>query len=152
MEPAVIKDLESCLGYTFSDKNLLITAVTHKTYAFEAAEPLEYNERLEFLGDSVLNFVITELLYKGNKYFSEGELTRRRAMIVNNKVLALKAKELNLGKYLLLGKGEVKQQGASNQTNLANTFEGIIGAMYLDAGLKKTTSFILKHIVDDTII
>jgi ribonuclease-3 len=76
--------IESKLNYKFSNKDLLKNALTHKTYAFEALVPIEYNERLEFLGDSLLNFVIAEQLYKSNKYFSEGELTRRRSILVNN--------------------------------------------------------------------
>lgn len=144
MKVTEFQQLEQHLGYTFKDKTLLQKALTHKTYAFEASEPLEYNERLEFLGDSVLNFIIAEELYKSNRYFSEGELTRRRAMIVNNKVLAQKAQDLKIGQYLLLGKGEIKQNGATNHTNLANALEAIIGAMFLDAGLEQTKKFVLQ--------
>jgi ribonuclease-3 len=138
------KPLEKHLGYTFKDKQLLTTALTHKTYAFEAQTPVEYNDRLEFLGDSILNLVITEKLYKSNKYFSEGELTRRRAQNVNNNVLADIAEKLNIGSYLLLGKGEQKQEGAKNRTNLANTLEALIGALYLDSDLDTVKNFILS--------
>jgi ribonuclease-3 len=138
------KALEKQLGYTFKDKQLLLTALTHKTYAFEAQTPVEYNERLEFLGDSILNFIITETLYQSNQYFSEGELTRRRSLSVNNNILAAIAEQLNLGSYLLLGKGEVKQEGAKNRTNLANALEALIGAIYLDSNLEKVTNFIFK--------
>jgi ribonuclease-3 len=138
------KPLEKCLGYAFKDKQLLTTALTHKTYAFEAQTPVEYNDRLEFLGDSILNLVITEKLYKSNKYFSEGELTRRRAQNVNNNVLADIAEKLNIGSYLLLGKGEQKQEGAKNRTNLANTLEALIGALYLDSDLDTVKNFILS--------
>ena len=146
MKTKANNDLEQLLKYSFKDKNLLVKALTHKTYAFEANEPVEYNERLEFLGDSVLNFVVTEELYKNNKYFSEGELTRRRAMIVNNKVLAKKAQYLNLGSYLRLGKGEIKQNGATNNSILANTLEALIGAVYLDADLSTVKTFIFNLI------
>jgi ribonuclease-3 len=141
-----VERLEETLGYRFTNKQLLMTALTHKTYAFEAREPLEFNERLEFLGDSVLSFVIAEQLYRSNKYFSEGELTRRRANGVNNKLLADVAKELDLGRFLLLGKGEEKQEGARNRTNLANVLEALIGAIYLDSDLGTVRDFILEKI------
>ena len=141
-----LKPLEEHLGYTFTDKQLLTTALTHKTYAFEAQMPLEYNERLEFLGDSILNFLIAEKLYQSNQYFSEGELTRRRAIGVNNNVLADIAIQLNIGTFLLLGKGESKQEGAKNRTNLANALEALIGAIYLDSDMKTVRSFIFKKI------
>jgi len=141
-----LKPLEKKLGYTFHDKQLLTTALTHKTYAFEAQAPVEYNERLEFLGDSILNFIIAEKLYRSNQYFSEGELTRRRALGVNNNVLADIATRLDIGPYLLLGKGEMKQDGAKNRTNLANALEALIGAIYLDSDLDTIRGFIFKKI------
>ena len=149
MKEPDFEELEKKIGYKFNNKTLLKNALTHKTYAFEANIPLEYNERLEFLGDSILNFVVAEQLYKSNKYFSEGELTRRRAIGVNNKFLAKKAKELNIGKYILLGKGEIKQNGASNRTNLANALEAIIGAVYLDSDGEKVTKFIINKIFNE---
>jgi ribonuclease III len=138
--------LEERLGYTFTNKQLLTTALTHKTYAFEASTPLEYNERLEFLGDSILNFVIAEQLYQSNIYFSEGELTRRRSIDVNNNTLATVAARLDLGPFLRLGKGEAKQKGETNRTNLANALEAIIGAIYLDSNLSTVRAFILQNI------
>jgi ribonuclease III len=138
--------LEKILGYRFTNKQLLTTALTHKTYAFEAQTPLEYNERLEFFGDSILNFVISEKLYQSNQYFSDGELTRRRAIVVNNNVLADVAIRLNIGRFLLLGKGELKQEGAKNRTNLANVLEALIGAIYLDSDLDTVQSVIFKKI------
>lgn len=146
MQENTIEQLEEILGYRFNNKELLRTALTHKTYAFEARVPLEFNERLEFLGDSVLNFVIAEQLYRSNRYFSEGELTRRRAICVNNNVLADVATRLGIGFFLLLGKGEQKQEGSKNRTNLANMLEAIIGALYLDTDLEKVRAFILEKI------
>ncbi len=146
MKKSKVKSLEEHIGYTFSDKQLLITALTHKTYAFEAQTPVEYNERLEFLGDSILNFIIAEKLYQSNQFFSEGELTRRRANGVNNNVLANVALQLDIGQFLLLGKGESKQDGAKNRTNLANALEALIGAIYLDSDLKKVRGFIFKKV------
>jgi ribonuclease-3 len=101
---------------------------------------------LEFLGDSILGFIIAEKLYQSNQYFSEGELTRRRAISVNNNVLADVALRLNVGPFLLLGKGELKQDGAKNRTNLANALEALIGAIYLDSDLEMVRSFIFKKI------
>jgi ribonuclease-3 len=142
------KKLEEIIGYKFKDKDLLKDAFTHKTFAFEAKNPVEFNERLEFLGDSILGFVIAEQLYKENKYFSEGELTRRRSTLVNNSFLAEKAEELQIGGFLLLGKGESKMNGDKNPTNLANVLEALIGAVYLDSDLKTTRSFILRNLFD----
>lgn len=136
--------LEKKLEYKFNNKQLLTTALTHKTYAFEAQTPLEYNERLEFLGDSILSFIISEQLYQTNIYFSEGELTRRRANTVNNNMLADIAADLNIGPFLFMGKGELKQQGDKNRTNLANALEALIGAIYLDSNLDTVRSFIVK--------
>jgi ribonuclease-3 len=134
--------LEKTINYKFRNKKLLSYALTHKTYAFEAKTPIEFNERLEFLGDSILGFVVAEKLYQSNKYFSEGELTRRRATLVNNSFLAKRAKKLGLGDFLLLGIGENKQKGYSNPTNLANALEALIGAVYLDSDLDTVCGFI----------
>jgi len=139
-----ISSLEKKLEYTFRDKELLKKALTHKTFAFESMDAPEYNERLEFLGDSVLNFVIAEMLYEKNMFFSEGELTRRRAIFVNNNHLAQKAQELQLGRYLLLGKGELKQNGNETPSNLANTLEAVFGAIYLDSDLDTIRTIIKK--------
>jgi ribonuclease-3 len=109
-------------------------------------ETIEYNERLEFLGDSILNFVIAEMLYHKNMFFSEGELTRRRAKYVNNSRLAEKGKELQIGDFLMLGKGEIKQNGHLTPSNLANTMEALFGAIYLDSDLD-TVKKIIKRIV-----
>jgi len=146
-----LKNLEKKISYKFKNKNLLKNAMTHKTYAFEATDPLEFNERLEFLGDSILGFIAAEELYDTNKYFSEGELTRRRSIFVNNKYLAKKAKEIEIGKYLNLGKGETMQNGAKNPTNLANALEALIGAIYLDSNLKTVKKFIKEIIFENKI-
>jgi len=144
-----INKLEEKINYCFKDKDLLKKALTHKTYAFEAKTPIEYNERLEFLGDSILGFLVAEQLYKTNKYFSEGELTRRRSQLVNNSFLAEKSKELKIGDYIFLGKGEIIQNGFKNPTNLANTLESLIGAVYLDSDLDTVRKFVMKNIFDD---
>ena len=140
------KNFEKKIKHTFKDRELLTKALTHKTYAFEAKTPIEFNERLELLGDSILGFIVAEQLYKTNKYFSEGELTRRRSQLVNNSFLADKAKELGIGKILYLGKGEEKQNGSENKTNLANALEALIGAVYLDSDINIVRDFILKNV------
>lgn len=142
------KKLEKTLNYKFKDKTLLKDALTHKTFAFEAEELIEYNERLEFLGDSILNFVVAEQLYQTNQYISEGELTRRRALLVNNTLLAKKAQKFKLGNYIFFGKGETLQQGKKNPKNLANALEAIIGAIYIDSDLDTVRSFILETLLE----
>jgi ribonuclease-3 len=149
MKEENFKQFEKKIDYSFKNKNLLKCALTHKTYAFESSDPIEFNERLELLGDSILGFVVAEQLYKTNKYFSEGELTRRRASLVNNHFLAKKAKGLNIGRYLLLGKGEKKQNGDRNPTNLANSLEALIGAVYLDSNMKNAKKFILNNLFNE---
>lgn len=144
-----VASLEKQLGYTFKDKDLLKKALTHKTYAFEAPTPLEYNERLEFLGDSILNFITAEKLYQTNTFLSEGELTRRRALLVNNTILAEKAKNLDLGSFMRVGKGEQKQKGYENPSNLANCLEALFGAIYLDSNLLTTKKIILNLIFEE---
>jgi ribonuclease III len=147
----MFEELQKKINYKFKNPELLEKALTHKTYAFEAKTPIEYNERLEFLGDSILGFIVAEKLYQANKYFSEGELTRRRSTLVNNLFLAEKAKKIELGKYLLLGKGEKLQNGDKNLTNLANTLEALIGAVYLDSDIKTVEKFITKNIFNEKI-
>jgi ribonuclease-3 len=149
MKKKDFKLFEDKIGYTFHNKELLKNALTHKTFAFEAETPLEYNERLEFLGDSILNFIVAEQLYNSNRYFSEGELTRRRSIGVNNNFLASISKKLDIGKFLLLGKGEIKQDGSNNRTNLANSLEALIGAIYLDSDIATVREFILYRIFNE---
>jgi len=145
----MFEEIQKKINYKFKNQELLKKALTHKTYAFEAKTPLEYNERLEFLGDSILGFIIAEQLHNANKYFSEGELTRRRSTLVNNSFLAEKAIKLGIGEFLLLGRGESKLEGFKNPTNLANALEALIGAVYLDSDLDTVRSFILKNLFDE---
>lgn len=149
MQEENFDELEKRLNYKFKNPKLLRNALTHKTYAFEATSPVEFNERLEFLGDSILGMIVAEQLYRANKYFSEGELTRRRSRLVNNSFLAEKAKQIGLGEFLFFGKGEIKQNGNQNPTNLANALEALIGAVYLDSNLECVRSFILNNIFDE---
>ena len=144
-----LNKLEKEIQYSFKDKELLKKALTHKTFAFEADTPIEYNERLEFLGDSILNFIVAKKLYRTNQHFSEGELTRRRALLVNNTLLAKKAKKFKIGNYLRLGKGEKLQNGKSNPKNIANALEALIGAIYIDSNLETVQTFILDTLLNE---
>ena len=117
------------IGYTFSDTSLLILALTHRSAS------AEHNERLEFLGDAILGFLIAEILYKRFPNSSEGELTRFRSRLVRRKTLAELAREFQLGRYIILGGGEIKTGGEDRESILANAFEAVIGAIYLDGGL-----------------
>lgn len=147
-----ISKLEKKIKYNFKNKDLLKTALTHKTYAFEAKTPIEFNERFEFLGDSIMGFLVARELYKSNKYFSEGELTRRRAQLVNNSYLAQRAKDLGLGEFLYLGKGEKMQNGNTNPTNLANALESLIGAVFLDSDIETVWKFIKRIVFDESYV
>ena len=141
---------EEALGYWFKDKKLLRQALTHTTYAYESPEEnISHNQRLEFLGDSILGMVVAEYLYKKNPGFSEGELTRKRALLVNKNYLAEKAKEVNLSQCLFLGKGEAKIGGRENPTNLSGALEAIIGAVYLDGGFEEAKKFIVQKVCKD---
>jgi ribonuclease III len=146
----MIENLSKKIGVDFNDTNLLRQAVTHRSYLNEHRDyELEHNERLEFLGDAVLELVVTEYLYKNYKN-PEGELTNWRAALVNGEMLAKIAKKLELEKYLMMSKGESKDTGRARQYLLANTFEAIIGAIYLDQkdkGYEKSLIFIEKNVI-----
>ena len=135
--------LEKKLGVKFKNKDLLKQAFVHRSYLNENPHlGLEQNERLEFLGDAVLELVITEHLYKEYPDKPEGELTNWRAALVNAKMLAQIAQELGLNDFLLLSKGESKELGKARQYILANTFEAFVGALYLDSGYEPSDKFI----------
>lgn len=140
--------LEETIGYHFKDKHLLIQALTHSSFAYEAnQENISDNQRLEFLGDSILNMVTAEYLYKKHGTFAEGELTRLRALLVNRNILTQKASQIKLGQYLLLGKGEEKCNGRQNSTNLSGALEALIAAIYLDSDLNTIQKFILQMFI-----
>ncbi|MDQ2085261.1 ribonuclease III [Herbivorax sp. ANBcel31] len=141
-----IKKLEGKIGYTFKDKNNIILALTHSSYANEyKSQNFTSNERLEFLGDTVLNMIISEDIY--NKYYnlSEGEMTKFRSNVICEASLARCAKNINIGEYLLLGKGEENTGGRSRISILSDSVEALIGALYLDAGIERTRFFVLNH-------
>ena len=142
---------EEKIGIKFKDKNLLKQAFTHRSYLNENPSlALEQNERLEFLGDAVLEMAITEYLYKKYPKKTEGEMTALRAALVNSIMLSEVASELNIGDLMLLSKGEAKSLGKARQYILANAFEAIIGAVYLERGYEETFGFLEKNLFGKT--
>ncbi len=140
--------LEKKLGLKFKNKDLLINAFCHRSFLNENPDYyLPHNERLEFLGDAVLELVITEELYKKYPQKPEGELTNWRASLVNSKMLSRVAEELGFNDFLLLSRGEEKETGKARQYILANTFESLIGSIYLDLGYKTCENFIKKYLI-----
>jgi len=132
----------------FNDKNLLKKAFTHRSYINENSRArLQHNERLEYLGDAVLELVVTEYLYKNFEDKTEGELTAYRAALVNTVTISNVARALGMNDFLLLSKGEARDTGKARMFILANTFEAVIGAIYLDQGYKVSELFITKNII-----
>ncbi len=142
------KKFEKCIGVKFSDKDLLTQSVVHRSYLNEHRDfPIAHNERLEFLGDAVLEIIVTERLYRDYPN-PEGELTNWRAALVNANLLSEIAKEIELDNYLFLSKGESKDnQSKARQYILADAFEALIGAIYLDRGLATTKKFIERFVL-----
>lgn len=131
----------------FNNKELLHQAFIHRSYLNETKEAIESNERLEFLGDSILSFVISDYLFKTYPDFDEGILTNLRSLVVNTKSLARTARTLEFGKYLYLSKGEEDSLGRENESILANTFEAVIGALYMDQGIEAVTKFLTAVLI-----
>lgn len=140
--------LEERIGYTFKSPKLLENALTHSSYANEGNRGLKSNERLEFLGDSVLGFVTAGYLFTHGTG-EEGELTRLRASLVCEKALCSYARSIRLGEALLLGRGELRGGGADRPSILADAFEAVIAAIYLDGGLQAAETFILPFIKEE---
>ncbi len=142
------EELEKKLKIFFENKNLLIEAFCHRSFLNENPNfPYPCNERLEFLGDAVLQLIVTEYLFKNFPEKPEGELTKIRASLVNSKILSEIAKKLGFESYLLLSKGEEKSQGKSRERILANTFEAFLGALYLEFGLNFCKDFLEKNLL-----
>ena len=141
----VLSALQQTLGTSFNDPSFLEQAMVHSSYINENPDfaPVS-NERLEFLGDAVLGLVITEKLYLDCPQFSEGEMTKLRSALVSRETLARIARNISLGDYLYLGKGEEASGGRSKPTNLAGALEAVIAAVFLDQGLAITKDFILR--------
>ena len=141
------EELEEKLQYHFKNRDLLITALTHSSYANEAKAPTKYNERLEFLGDSVLSLVVANYLFRHSTR-PEGELSRMRASLVSEEALFQFAKEIDLGAYLRLGRGEELGGGRERPSVVSDAFEAVIAALYLDGGMEAARSFILPFITE----
>ncbi|MZQ75573.1 MAG: ribonuclease III [Peptoclostridium sp.] len=146
----VLDRFEKAIGYEFSDKRLLAEALVHSSYANENRHKGRVcNERLEFLGDSVLGIVVSDYLFK-NTELPEGELTKKRAAIVCEKSLSDAGNKIGLGGYLFLGKGEEATGGRERASILADAFEAVIGAIYLDSGIYEASIFIIR-LLEETI-
>lgn len=142
-----ITAFEELIGYSFNNKDLLKTALTHSSYANENRLPHD-NERLEFLGDSVLGFVTAEYLFEEYKTRPEGELTKLRAAVVCEKSLFRFAEKISLGEYIYMGKGEEHSGGRNRPSIVSDAFEAVIAAMYLDGGIEVVKPYILSFIKD----
>lgn len=138
----IVEKVAKKIGVRFKNKEVLIEALTHPSFKHEHPQFGPDNQRLEFLGDAVLNLVITEILYERYKEASEGILTQKRIYLVKEETLCKKAKELGLGEFVLLGTGEEKQGGRNKSSILGDLFEAFIGALYLDKGYEYTKSFV----------
>ena len=146
---ADLAQLETILGATFQNKDILQQALVHRSYLNENPSfRLDHNERLEFLGDAVIELVVTEFLYKTYPN-PEGELTNWRAALVNAKILSSLAKEIGLEEFLMLSRGEAKDMGRARQYILANAFEAVVGALYLDQGYRASQEFIERVVVKE---
>ena len=139
--------LEEIIGYQFKNENLLLTALTHTSYANESRTPVRHNERLEFLGDSVLQIVSADYLFHAFDR-PEGELTRTRASLVSEDALFQFAQEIHLGEFLRLGKGEERCGGRTRPSVVSDAFEALIAALYLDGGMEVAKNFILPFITE----
>ena len=145
-----IRLLEEKIGYQFEDKHKLVHAMTHSSYVNERRlKKNDCNERLEFLGDAVLEVVSSEWLYFEFPNLPEGELTKKRASMVCEKALAYCAREIELGEYLLLGKGEDATGGRKRESVTSDALEALIGAIYLDGGFANAKEFIHKYVLND---
>ncbi len=142
-------ELEDKIGYQFKNKNLLLQALTHSSYANEGKKHGRNNERLEFLGDSVLSVIVAKHLFLKYKDIPEGELTKLRASLVCEKALDVFAQQLGLGEYLRLGKGEEMTGGRNRPSILADAFEAVIAALYLDGGYQAAQKFVLSFIPEN---
>ncbi len=140
------KGLEKNIGYTFHDIGLLKNALTHSSYANESKKSSGSNERLEFLGDSVLGYVVADYLFRNCPHLPEGDLTKTRAALVCEKACCGFSRQLEVGKYLLLSHGEQNSGGNARPSILADAFEAIIAAIYLDGGMEEARTFILRFV------
>ena len=140
-----MSEFQARLGYAFRDEGLLRLALTHPSIAHETGTPSPHNQRLEFLGDAVLQLVLTRELYEKFPEFDEGPLTKARAKLVNRRTLAEHARLLNLGAHLILSRGEETNGGRERASTLADAFEAVLGAVFLDGGFEAARELILHE-------
>jgi ribonuclease III len=145
----IVDSLEDRIGYKFRNPLLLAEALTHPSLRHETQQFHFDNQRLEFLGDAVLQLVITELLYSHFKNEAEGKLTKLRARLVSREALTVHAAALELGHYIMMGRGEEASGGRERNSTLADSFEALVGAIYLDSDLTTVREFILRHTGED---
>ena len=143
-----MKVFENNIQYTFKDISLLELALTHSSYANESKVHMEYNERLEFLGDAVLQLVTSEKLYTENPDMLEGKMSKQRAALVCEEALSEYSKQIDLGRFMFLGKGEENTGGRERPSVLADAFEAVIGAIFLDGGIEPAKKFIRRFLDD----
>jgi ribonuclease-3 len=149
-----METLEETMGYTFGNRKLLAQALTHPSLTAETAGNSKDNQRLEFLGDAVVQLVLTEHLYQALPDEAEGRLTQVRATLVSRKGLSACARRLSLGQWLKLGKGEEANGGRDRDSNLADAFEALMGALHLDGGISKAREIlmgIMKELIDEAL-
>ncbi len=144
-----ISEFEEIINYKFNDKNLIFTALSHSSFANENKKQRNSNERLEFLGDSVLSIIVSDFIFEHYTFLPEGELTKLRASLVCEKALFEFAKQIRLGDFIMLGKGEVNTGGRTRPSILADAFEAVIAAIYLDGGIEAARKHVLRFIPKD---
>jgi ribonuclease-3 len=139
-----LNSLQDRIGYTFRDITLLRLALTHPSIAHEQESVVQHNQRLEFLGDAVLGLILTRELYERFPDFGEGPLTKARAELVNQRSLAEQSRRLALGEFLIMSRGEVIHGGQQRASSLADAYEAVIGAIFLDGGFDAAREFVLR--------
>ncbi len=145
-EKESMKDLQSLMGYEFKDESLLYEALSHSSFANENKKARHSNERLEFLGDSVLSIVVSDYIFKHFKSIPEGELTKLRASLVCETALYEFSKRIHLGEHIFLGKGEEQTGGRERPSIVSDAFEAVIAAVYLDGGIEAAREYVLSFI------
>jgi ribonuclease-3 len=145
-----IDHIERALDYKFNERSFLITAFVHRSFFNENREEIrEHNERLEFLGDSVLGLIVSDFLYTQLPTHPEGDLSHLRSQLVDSSACANYLQKLDLGRYVLLGRGERMNPGRGRETILSDLFEALVGAIYLDGGIEKARRFFFHHFLED---
>lgn len=147
----ILKDCQKAVSYNFKNEEYLLEAITHRTFANENKfdkEKIKYNQRLEFLGDSVLSLIISDYLFKEYPNYKEGLLSKIKSSLVSSQTLSQLSKDLNLGDFILLGVGEEASGGRYKENMLEDLFEAIVGAIYLDSDIGKARDFIIKAYKD----